>query len=105
MAKIAETEALSVSSSSRALTPDQCREGCSEPSQSVGDDDWRPKRLVRTVLSSIAESKDFGKQMERQGQRPLKRCSSKDFQHVIIVPTTTAAFHDETCAVGMLLQE
>jgi hypothetical protein len=40
-----------------------------------------------------------------QGQRPLKRCSSNDFQQVVIAPTTTAAFHDETCAVGMLLQE
>ena len=40
-----------------------------------------------------------------QGQRPLKRCSSKDFQQVVIIPTTTAAFHDETCAVGMLFQE
>ena len=39
------------------------------------------------------------------GPASLKRCSSKDFQHVVFVPTTTAAFHDETCAVGMLLQE
>jgi hypothetical protein len=42
---------------------------------------------------------------ETQGQRPLKRCSSKDFQQVVIIPTTTAAFHDEACAVGMLFQE
>ena len=40
-----------------------------------------------------------------QGQRPLNRCSSKDFQQVVFVPTTTATFHDETRAVGMLLQE
>ena len=31
--------------------------------------DWRPKRLVRTVLSSIANSKTFGKQMEREAKR------------------------------------
>jgi hypothetical protein len=65
VATIAETEALSVSSSS----PDQRRAGFLEPSQPDGDDDWRPKRLVRTVLSSIAESKDFGKQMEREAKR------------------------------------
>jgi hypothetical protein len=64
VAKIAETEALLVSSSSPASTLD-----CREPSQSAGDDDWRPKRLVRTVLASIAESKDFGKQMEREAKR------------------------------------
>ena len=29
----------------------------------------RPKRLVRTVLASIAESKVFGKQMEREAKR------------------------------------
>jgi hypothetical protein len=69
VAKIAETEALLISSSSPASTQDQRREGCPEPSQPDGDDDWRPKRLVRTVLSSIAESKDFGKQMEREAKR------------------------------------
>ena len=31
--------------------------------------DWRPKRLVRTVLSSLAASKDFGKQMAREAKR------------------------------------
>ncbi len=35
----------------------------------------------------------------------LKRCSSKDFKQVAIVPTTTSPFHDKACAVGMLLQE
>jgi hypothetical protein len=40
-----------------------------------------------------------------QGQRPLNRCSSKDFDQVVFVPTTTSTFHDETGAVGMLLQE
>ncbi len=39
------------------------------------------------------------------GPAPLKRCSSKDFKQVAIVPTTTSPFHDKACAVGMLLQE
>src|SRR5271157_1374520 len=41
----------------------------------------------------------------RQGQRSLKRCSGKDFQQKVFVPTTTAAFHGKAVAVGMLLQE
>jgi hypothetical protein len=69
VAKIAETEALSVSSSALASDPEQRREGCPEHPQPNGDDGWRPKRLVRTVLSSIAESKVFGKQMEREAKR------------------------------------
>src|SRR5262249_28729507 len=42
-----------------------------EPAAKVraGKTDWRPKRLVRTVLSSIANSKIFGKQMEREAKR------------------------------------
>jgi hypothetical protein len=31
--------------------------------------DWRPKRLVRTVLASMACSKEFGKQMAREAKR------------------------------------
>src|SRR5690606_41837193 len=31
--------------------------------------DWRPKRLVRTVLSSMASSKEFGRQMAREAKR------------------------------------
>jgi hypothetical protein len=69
VAKIAETEALSVSRSSPASEPEQRREGHPEPSQPDRGEDWRPKRLVRTVLSSIADSKDFGKQMEREAKR------------------------------------
>jgi hypothetical protein len=40
-----------------------------------------------------------------QGQRPLNRCASKDFQQVVFVPTTATAFHGDARAVGMLLQE
>jgi hypothetical protein len=40
-----------------------------------------------------------------QGQRPLTRCASEDFQQVVFVPTTATAFHGDARAVGMLLQE
>jgi hypothetical protein len=69
VAKIAETEALSVAS---ALPLTESRQSPSEPSQDtelVSPADWHPKRLVRTVLSSMAESKDFGKQMAREAKR------------------------------------
>jgi hypothetical protein len=69
VAKIAETEALSVAS---VLPPVESRPQASESSQDtelVSAADWHPKRLVRTVLSSMAESKDFGKQMAREAKR------------------------------------
>ncbi len=40
-----------------------------------------------------------------QGQRSLNRCSGKDFQHEVFAPTATAAFHSQTVAAGMLLQQ
>jgi hypothetical protein len=70
VAKIAETEALSVASPT-----------LDEPSQAATDietdavspvpeeADWRPKRLVRTVLSSMACSDEFGRQMAREAKR------------------------------------
>jgi hypothetical protein len=69
VAKIAETEALSVASAS---PPPESRRQASGPSgdaELVSPADWHPKRLVRTVLSSMAESKDFGKQMAREAKR------------------------------------
>ena len=36
---------------------------------------------------------------------PLTPCSSKDLQHVFIVPTARAAFHGHTVLIRMLLQE
>jgi hypothetical protein len=69
VAQIAETEALSVA----AAVPDSSgavpkhdvpgSEGLVPPA------DWHPRRLVRTVLSSIAGSKDFGQQMAREAKR------------------------------------
>jgi hypothetical protein len=68
VAKIAETEALSVA----AVLP-------KNPTLSDADDEtpvsspapaaWQPKRLVRTVLSSLAEAKTFGAQMAREAKR------------------------------------
>jgi hypothetical protein len=67
VAKIAETEALSVA----AVVP-------KNPSADADDEPplpppspaaWQPKRLVRTVLSSLAEAKTFGGQMAREAKR------------------------------------
>jgi hypothetical protein len=69
VAKIVETEALSVAS---AMSSPESRQPTSESSEDAEPEpsaDWRPKRLVRTVLSSMAESKDFGKQMAREAKR------------------------------------
>ena len=38
-----------------------------------------------------------------QGQLQLKRCSQKDFQQVVFVPTATAAFHHGAVLARMLL--
>jgi len=80
VAKIAETEALSVAS---VLPPHESRQQASESSEDielVSPGDWRPKRLVRTVLSSMAESKDFGKQMAREAKRRrFSEASAKAF--------------------------
>lgn len=75
-AKIAETEALSVAS----LLADTC-EGTSENIQpDLHVEDWRPKRLVRTVLSSVASSERFGRQMAREAkQRRFHEASSRAF--------------------------
>jgi hypothetical protein len=64
VAKIAETEALSVASpqADEATIAEDDNEG---PALAV-EGDWRPKRLVRTVLSSMADSDTFGEQMARE---------------------------------------
>jgi hypothetical protein len=63
VAKIAETAALSVAS------PRKDASDSSDASGIVLEDDWRPKRLVRTVLASMAGSKEFGQQMAREAKR------------------------------------
>jgi hypothetical protein len=66
VAKIAETEALSVASPRSGETTLAEDDHESEPLPVVGD--WRPKRLVRTVLSGMANSDEFGRQMSREAK-------------------------------------
>src|SRR5262249_47486715 len=71
VAQLAETQALSVASArptemAKAPTTVGSKPAAKAP---TANPDWRPKRLVRTVLSSIANSKTFGKQMEREAKR------------------------------------
>ncbi|NKB16509.1 MAG: LysR family transcriptional regulator [Sphingomonadales bacterium] len=65
VAKIAETEALSVAAP-RAITPptDEAAADTTADGQ-----DWRPKRRLRTVVSSLKCSRDFGRQMAREAKR------------------------------------
>jgi hypothetical protein len=68
VAKIAETEALSLAAprlEEKASSP----EGTPDNLPLVPPADWRPQRLVRTVLGSMAESKVFGQQMVREAKR------------------------------------
>lgn len=66
VAKIAETEALSVAA---PLPSDEPVPSEEEDRPLVPPEDWRPKRLVRTVISSMANSQEFGRQMQREAQR------------------------------------
>lgn len=80
-AKLAETEALSVAAptpgtESRTETADESL----EPAVPIAPHDWRPKRLVRTVLSSLADSHEFGRQMSREAkQRRFDEAPNKAF--------------------------
>jgi len=69
VAQIAETEALSVASASSPPESRQQASAAPGDNRLVSPADWHPQRLVRTVLSSMAESKDFGKQMAREARR------------------------------------
>jgi len=71
VAKIAETEALSVAAPQAAPPPDD-GEGLdpeSPPAADAKPKGWRPKRLVRTVVASVKRSRDFGRQMAREAKR------------------------------------
>jgi len=69
VAKLTETEALSVAAP--AGNADNRREvDEDEPDTPLGfAGDWRPKRLVRTVVGSMACSRQFGRQMAREAKR------------------------------------
>ena len=56
-----------------------------------------PRIRVAAVASYLTSFKELlpGNGPQDQGQRSLKRCSGKDFEHELVVPTATTAFHDE----------
>jgi len=70
-AKIAETEALSVAAPP-ATRPPSDEQRIEQPDAAGFKDDrsdWRPQRLVRTVVSSMQTSRDFGRQMAREAKQ------------------------------------
>lgn len=69
VAQIAETEALSVAAARPDAFPEARAQATAEPGGLVAPADWHPKRLVRTVLGSIAGSNDFGTQVAREAKR------------------------------------
>jgi hypothetical protein len=78
VAKIAETQALSVAGPASTETTIDEDDNTMEPLPVSAD--WRPKRLVRTVLSSMANSDEFGRQMAREAQgRHFDQARAKAF--------------------------
>lgn len=67
VAKIAETEALSVTALAAAKPVTD--EALAAPDDRDETDDWRPKRLVRTVVASVKCAREFGRQMAREAKR------------------------------------
>jgi hypothetical protein len=78
VAKIAETEALSVAAPIPKDDPVFEEE---EPDEAlIPPAEWKPKRQVRTVLSSMASSQIFGRQMKREAkQRRFFEANAKAF--------------------------
>jgi hypothetical protein len=68
VAKIAETEALSVAAPA-AMTPPDEEDDEERTLEVAGEGDWRPKRRLRTVISSMQNSRTFGRQMQREARR------------------------------------
>lgn len=67
VAKIAETQALSVAAPDAVEPPtDEVLKAPDDPGE---PSDWRPKRLVRTVIASVKSSREFGRQMSREAKR------------------------------------
>ncbi len=80
-AKIAETEAFSVAAPRAVPVPSDEKLAATDdvPLVEPGDD-WRPRRLVRTVVSSMKSSRDFGRQMAKEAkQRRFFEAAAKAF--------------------------
>lgn len=69
VAKLAETEALSVASVIPRDPPETAADALADEPVAVPSTDWRPKRLVRTVVASMVEAKEFGHQILREAKR------------------------------------
>jgi hypothetical protein len=72
VAKIAETEALSIATPDSAEAAEVAEDAAHTQEIAATLDkecDWRPKRLVRTVVASVKCSRDFGRQMAREAKR------------------------------------
>lgn len=69
VAKLAETQALSVAAprSGSPPTDEQVAENLLDLEDASGED-WRPKRILRTVVASMANSREFGRQMAREAK-------------------------------------
>jgi hypothetical protein len=69
VAQLAETEALSVAAPGGSEVDARESEGDESEGPRGFPGDWRPKRLMRTVVSSIKCSREFGRQMAREAKR------------------------------------
>jgi len=69
VAKIAETEALSVAAPPASTPPPDEAVADREEGGAPDEGDWRPKRRLRTVISSMKRSREFGRQMHREARR------------------------------------
>lgn len=69
VAKLAETQALSVAAPRSVAPPSD--EQVAESLLELDDarhEDWRPERVLRTVVGSMANSREFGRQMAREAK-------------------------------------
>lgn len=66
VAQLAETAAPPVAATEPRDDPRSDDEAPALPDEPA---DWRPQRLVRTVLSSLADPRAFGRQMQREARR------------------------------------
>ena len=69
VAQLAETEALSVAAPSGSPVDATQSKGNESDGPRDFRGDWRPKRVMRTVVSSIKCSREFGRQMAREAKR------------------------------------